>query len=84
MVVMPGASASARRLSAWLAGPVAEKVLTERVIGLLPLRDEATAPDGMLPMWRIVAFALDWDALARSEAAWSARLAGWPRTTGSR
>lgn len=85
MVVLPGASASARRLSAWLAGPVAEKVLAERVIGLLPLRDEATAPPGgMLPMWQVAAFALDWDSLAKGEAAWSKRLEGWPRTTGPR
>jgi iron(III) transport system substrate-binding protein len=79
LVVLPGAGASARRLSAWLVGPVAEKVLAERVIGLLPLREGATAPDGMLPMWQTAAFALDWNALAKGETAWSAKLAGWPR-----
>jgi iron(III) transport system substrate-binding protein len=85
MVVLPDASASARRLSAWLAGPVAEKVLSDRAIGLLPLRDEATAPPGgMLPMWQVAAFALDWDALAKGEAAWHTRLARWPRAAGPR
>lgn len=78
LVVLPGASAVARRLSAWLTGPVAEKVLVDRVPGLLPLRDKATAPKGMEPIWRLSVLPLDWSALAEREPVWAGRLAGWP------
>lgn len=79
LVVLPGAGAGARRFSAWLAGPVAEKILAERVVGLLPLRDGATAPAGMEPIWRLTVLGLEWNALARGEAAWREWLVGWPR-----
>jgi iron(III) transport system substrate-binding protein len=82
LVVLPGAGAGARRFSAWLAGPVAEKILAERVVGLLPLRDRASAPDGMAPIWQLTVLALDWNALARGEAAWRERLIGWPQGSG--
>jgi len=78
LVVLPGAGASARRFSAWLAGPIAEKVLVERAVGLLPLRAEATAPKGMVPVWRLAVLSLDWSALADREPIWTRRLAGWP------
>lgn len=78
LVVLPGASAAARKLSAWLSGPDAEEVLALRAPGLLPLRDEALAPEGVLPVWKLKALTVKWDALAEGEADWRRRLADWP------
>ncbi len=78
LVVLPSAGASARRFSAWLTGPIAEKVLAERAVGLLPLRAEATAPKGMVPIWRLSVLSLTWSALADRESVWARRLEGWP------
>lgn len=78
LVVLPGAGTPARKFSAWLTGPTAEQVLVDRVVGLLPLRAGATAPDGMLPAWKLSTLTLDWSALAERVAPWTARLQGWP------
>jgi iron(III) transport system substrate-binding protein len=78
LVVLPGASSAARKFSAWLAGPIAEQVLVDRIVGLLPLRADATAPAGMEPAWNLSILALDWSALAEREGFWMARLRGWP------
>jgi iron(III) transport system substrate-binding protein len=81
LVVLPDASAGARRLSAWLAGPVAERLLVARAIGLLPLRTGETAPNGMVPVWRLAVLTLDWGAVAERRQLWEQRLAGWPKYT---
>jgi iron(III) transport system substrate-binding protein len=78
LVVLPGASPSARKFSAWLAGPDAEEVLALRAPGLLPIRDGALAPDGMIPAWKLKTLTVKWGALAEGEESWSRRLAGWP------
>lgn len=78
LVVLPRASPAARKLSAWLAGPVGERVLVDRVPGLLPLRAQATAPPGFVPLWRLATLSLDWSALASRAPAWEARLRSWP------
>jgi iron(III) transport system substrate-binding protein len=78
LVVLPGASPAARKLSAWLAGPNAEQVLVERVVGLLPLRAAATAPPGIVPAWRLKLLSPDWQRLAEQSAVWERRLAAWP------
>ena len=78
LVVMPRASPAARKLSAWLAGPVGERVLVDRVPGLLPLRAQATAPAGFVPLWRLASLTLDWSALASRAPVWEARLQTWP------
>jgi iron(III) transport system substrate-binding protein len=79
LVVLPGASASARKFSAWLAGPDTEGVLAQRVVGLLPLREEATAPAPAIPVWKLAVLSLDWSALAEREVVWRRRLAEWPK-----
>lgn len=78
LVVLPGASSAARKFSAWLAGPIAEQVLVDRIFGLLPLRAEATAPAGLEPLWRLSVLELDWSSLAEGEDRWLVRLRGWP------
>jgi iron(III) transport system substrate-binding protein len=78
LVVLPGASSGARRLSAWLAGPVAERILVERAPGLLPLRADAKAPKGMEPVAHLVVLGVDWGVLADRERVWKERLSGWP------
>lgn len=79
LVVLPGAGPAARKFSAWLAGPDAEGVLAMRVPGLLPLREQALAPDGIVPMWKLKHLAPDWSELAAHETKWRGRLADWPR-----
>ncbi|HSM93250.1 MAG TPA: ABC transporter substrate-binding protein [Anaeromyxobacteraceae bacterium] len=78
LVVLPGAGAAARKLSAWLTGPDAEQMLVDRAPGLLPLRAEATASDGLIPLSRLSSLSLDWNALAEGTQVWERRLAGWP------
>lgn len=78
LVVLGGASPVARKFSAWLAGPVAEEVLAQRAVGLLPLRENATAPAGIVPVWKLAVLPLDWSALAERAGAWRKRLADWP------
>jgi iron(III) transport system substrate-binding protein len=78
LVVLPRASPAARKLSAWLAGPVGERVLVDRVPGLLPLRAQATAPPGIVPLWQLATLSLDWSALASRAPVWEARLHSWP------
>src|SRR5574341_359385 len=79
LVLLPGASPAARKLSAWLAGPVAEDVFAARVPGLLPLRENATTPEGIVPVWKLKVLAMDWAALAKGQEAWAPRLTDWPR-----
>lgn len=78
LVVLPGASSGARRLSAWLAGPDAEELIARRAPGLLPLRDGAAAPAGILPVWKLETPKLSLEALERGADAWVGRLATWP------
>jgi len=83
LVVLPGAGGAARKLAAWLAGPDAEDVLVQRAPGLLPLREGASAPDGVVPTWKLTHLSLDWSAVAARERSWRARLAGWPPRQGA-
>jgi iron(III) transport system substrate-binding protein len=78
LVVLPRAGPAARKLSAWLAGPGGERVLVDRVPGLLPLRAQATAPPGIVPLWQLATLSLDWSALAARAPVWEARLRAWP------
>lgn len=78
LVLLNGASPAARKFSAWLASPDAEEVLAQRVPGLLPLREGATAPDGIVPVWKMTALTVKWDALAQREPWWEQWLATWP------
>jgi iron(III) transport system substrate-binding protein len=78
LVVLPGASSAARKLSAWLTGPNAEEVIAQRAPGLLPLREGAAAPEGIIPVWKLGHVSLKWNALAEREAVWRRRLEGWP------
>ncbi|MGB8932497.1 MAG: iron ABC transporter substrate-binding protein, partial [Anaeromyxobacteraceae bacterium] len=78
LVVLPGAGSAARKFSAWLTGPVAEQVLVERALGLLPLRPAATAPEGIAPLGRLATMTLDWREVAARGPVWEARLRGWP------
>jgi ABC-type Fe3+ transport system substrate-binding protein len=81
LVVLPGASAAARKFSAWLAGPETEELLALRAPGLLPIREAAQAAEGIVPVWKLTALTVKWDALAEGEEAWSRRLASWPALT---
>lgn len=78
LVLLNGASPAARKFSAWLASPDAEEVLVQRVPGLLPLREGAAAPDGIVPVWKMAALTVKWDALAQREPWWEQWLATWP------
>lgn len=79
LVVLPGAGGPARKFSAWLAGPGADEILGSRAAGLLPLREEATAPAGMLPVWKLGHLSPRWGDVATREAYWRRELEDWPR-----
>jgi iron(III) transport system substrate-binding protein len=78
LVVLPGAGTAARKFSAWLTGPIAEEVLAHRVVGLLPLRENATAAPGSVPIWQLKTLGVEWDALSERASHWEPLLSGWP------
>jgi iron(III) transport system substrate-binding protein len=79
LVVLPGAGPAARKLSAWLAGPSAERILAQRAVGLLPLRADGVAPPGLEVVARLNVLSIDWSQLAQRTAVWGERLRAWPR-----
>lgn len=78
LVVLPGAGPAARKFAAWLAGPIAEEVLAQRVVGLLPLREKALAHERVVPAWRLEVLTVDWSALGARTPVWRERLRDWP------
>lgn len=78
LVILPGAGPAARKFGAWLAGPIAEEVLAQRIVGLLPLREKALAHARVVPAWRLEALTVDWSRMAERTPLWAERLRGWP------
>jgi iron(III) transport system substrate-binding protein len=78
VALLAGAGDGARRLSAWLAQPEAERIVVARAPGILPLRADVPVPIGVEPASGLAAPALDWDRLAEEELRIAPALARWP------